>query len=188
MYITSVSKNPDFGAELSLLANFINFSVTIEAFEAQILSILMIELETEVEAKQRVYRKQAMDWLTDLKNIEDKILYELTQPQYDDDLIARDILIEKLLDSKIISKKIGKGLIEIQNSMEELLEVSKMYKGISMRAARYFFISADLIKLNTMYLFTHEWFFSFFNKLLYNYSATLALDESINKPMRISEL
>ena len=34
MYITSVHKSPDFGADLSLVANFINFSVTIEAFEA----------------------------------------------------------------------------------------------------------------------------------------------------------
>ena len=41
MYITSVSKNPDFGSELSLLTNFINFSVTIEAFEAQILGLIL---------------------------------------------------------------------------------------------------------------------------------------------------
>lgn len=34
MYITSVHKSPDFGSEISLVANFINFSVTIEAFEA----------------------------------------------------------------------------------------------------------------------------------------------------------
>jgi hypothetical protein len=35
--------NPDFGAELSLMANFINFNVTIEAFEAQILAFLLLE-------------------------------------------------------------------------------------------------------------------------------------------------
>ena len=57
MYITSGSKSPDFGAEISLLANFINFNVTIEAFEAQILSMIMSELEADVETKQRVYRK-----------------------------------------------------------------------------------------------------------------------------------
>lgn len=41
MYITSIVSNPDFGSELSLMANFINFGVTIEAFEAQILAILL---------------------------------------------------------------------------------------------------------------------------------------------------
>ena len=51
MYITSVHPNPDFGADLSLLSNFINFSVTIDAFEAQIMALLLSELETEPDAK-----------------------------------------------------------------------------------------------------------------------------------------
>ena len=34
MYITSIVSNPDFGSELSLMANFVNFNVTKEAFEA----------------------------------------------------------------------------------------------------------------------------------------------------------
>ena len=53
--------------------------------------------------------------------------------------------------------------------MDELVEVSKLYKSISMRAARYFFTATDLIKLNKMYLFTNEWFFTFFYKLLANF-------------------
>lgn len=43
MYITSMIANPDFGSELSLMANFVNFNVTIEAFEAQILGMLLQE-------------------------------------------------------------------------------------------------------------------------------------------------
>ena len=35
-----------------------------------------------------------------------------------------------------------------------------------MRAARFFFVSNDLVKLNSMYQFTHEWFLGFFKKLL----------------------
>ena len=77
MYITSVHKNPDFGADLSLLANFINFSVTIEAFEAQILALILTELETEQDAKQKIYRRQALVWIKRLKTIEDEILEEL---------------------------------------------------------------------------------------------------------------
>ena len=53
--------------------------------------------------------------------------------------------------------------------MDHLIEVSKYYKGISIRAARYFFIATELIKLNSMYLFTDGWFFGFFAKLLNNY-------------------
>ena len=61
MYITSGSKCPEFGAEISLLANLINFNVTMEAFEAQILSIIMQELESDVEIKQKSHRKSALE-------------------------------------------------------------------------------------------------------------------------------
>ena len=77
MYITSVSKNPDFGSELSLLTNFINFSVTIEAFEAQILALILQELESELDKKQSIYRREALRSLHQLKVVEDDILKEL---------------------------------------------------------------------------------------------------------------
>ena len=51
MFITSVNKTPDFGSEISLLANFINFSITHKAFEAQIMTMLLQELETELDAR-----------------------------------------------------------------------------------------------------------------------------------------
>lgn len=49
MYVTSIVSNPDFGSELSLMANFVNFNVTIEAFEAQILSLILQEQERELD-------------------------------------------------------------------------------------------------------------------------------------------
>ena len=59
--------NPDFGSELSLLANFVNFNVTIEAFEAQILAILLQERESVLDIKQRKHRRGALNALEELK-------------------------------------------------------------------------------------------------------------------------
>lgn len=72
-------------------------------------------------------------------------------------------------------------MLTINRSMEQLVATSNTYKGISIRAARYFFISSALIKLNAMYLFTHEWFFGFFNELLQKYKEAMALDESMDR-------
>ena len=151
MYITSVHPTPDFGADLSLLANFINFSVTLEAFEAQILALLFAELETEQDAKHRIYRRQALVWIRRLKGIEDEILEELTEDKPQDSLILDDFLIEKLLESRNVTKQTGKTLLEIQNSMKLLMETSKLYRPVSARAAKFFFVANDLVKLNNMY-------------------------------------
>ena len=67
MYVTSMIANPDFGSELSLLANFVNFNVTIEAFEAQILAILLQERESVLDIKQRKHRRGALNALEELK-------------------------------------------------------------------------------------------------------------------------
>ena len=56
MYITSIVSNPDFGSEISLMANFINFGVTIEAFEAQMLAILLEQRESELFKDQMKYK------------------------------------------------------------------------------------------------------------------------------------
>ena len=104
MYITSVHKSPDFGAELSLVANFINFSVTIEAFEAQILAFMLTELEAELDTTQKIYRKQALGWIKRLRTIEDEILLELKKPQPEEMLIKREFLIEKLMESRNVTK------------------------------------------------------------------------------------
>ena len=166
MYITSVHPTPDFGADLSLLANFINFSVTLEAFEAQILGLLFAELETEQDAKHRIYRRQALVWIRRLKGIEDEILEELTAGKPQDSLILDDFLIDKLLESRNVTKQTGKTLLEIQNSMKLLMETSKLYRPVSARAAKFFFVANDLVKLNNMYQFTHEWFIGFFGDLV----------------------
>ena len=49
-----------------------------------------------------------------------------------------------------------------------LMKVSKLYKPLSVRAAKFFYLIMDLVKLNNMYQFTHEWFKEFFQDFLNN--------------------
>ena len=130
------------------------------------MALLLSELETEQDAKQRIYRRQALVWIKRLKTIEDDILEELKKNQPQEMLIKREHLIEKLMESRTVSKQTGKTLTEINNSMKILMQTSKLYKPVSQRAAKFFFVANDLVKLNNMYQFTHEWFISFFSKLV----------------------
>ena len=65
-----------------------------------------------------------------------------------------------------MGKAIGKSLIEIKNAMTVLMRQSKIYKSLSVRAAKFFYMINDLKKLNSMYQFTHEWFINFFRGML----------------------
>ena len=47
-----------------------------------------------------------------------------------------------------------------------MMKVSKLYKPLSIRAAKFFYLIMELVKLNNMYQFTHEWFKKFFQDFL----------------------
>ena len=78
MYITSIVSNPDFGSELSLMANFVNFNVTKEAFEAQLLSLILEVRESEQDQRQKFHRKQALNAMAQLKVVEDCVIEEVS--------------------------------------------------------------------------------------------------------------
>lgn len=46
-------------------------------------------------------------------------------------LIKREFLIEKLMESRTVTKQTGKTLMEINNSMKLLMQTSKLYKPVS---------------------------------------------------------
>ena len=100
--------------------------------------------------------------MASLRDVEDSIITEVSKDQSTDAMIDAGILTEKLVQSRIMAKSIGKSLIEIKNAMTILMRTSKIYKPLSVRAAKFFYLCADLVKLNNMYQFTHEWFKDFF--------------------------
>ena len=65
---------------------------------------MLTELEAELDATQKIYRKQALGWIRRLKTIEDEILLELKKQQPQEMLIKREFLIEKLMESRNVTK------------------------------------------------------------------------------------
>ena len=74
--------------------------------------------------------------------------------------------------------------------MTILMNMSKIYKPVSVRAAKFFYLITDLVKLNNMYQFTHEWFFTFFRNMVQNYhfmrneNSSKVKERAINKLQR----
>ena len=88
-------------------------------------------LEAELDATQKIYRKQALGWIKRLKTIEEEILMELKKPQELELLIKREFLIEKLMESRNVTKQTGKTLMLINSAMKALMSTAKLYKSVS---------------------------------------------------------
>lgn len=103
-------------------------------------------------------------------------------------MIEAGVLTDKLVQSRVMQKSIGKSLMEIKNAMTMLMRTSKLYKPISVRAAKFFYLIADLSKLNNMYQFTHEWFFDFFRALVRKFPWRMYASSAKNKERGVAKL
>ena len=86
-----------------------------------------------------------------MREVEDDIIQEVSQKQDYTTIISGGILTDKLVSSRTHAKMIGKTRVNINNSMTAMMKRSKMYKALSVRAAKYFYLIVDLVKLNNMY-------------------------------------
>ena len=79
-----------------------------------------------------------------MRAVEDVIIAEVGKEQETKVMIDAGILTDKLVQSRIMAKSIGKSLMEIKNAMTILMRTSKIYKPVSVRAAKFFYLIADL--------------------------------------------
>ena len=74
MVITSAIGNPDFGAEISENLILVNFELSEVSFESQIMSILIQEIDRDLDEEQRKMRSAAREWIHEVKETELRIL------------------------------------------------------------------------------------------------------------------
>ena len=99
IYITSELKSPKFPPEISVFTNQINFSVTHEGLEAQLLSIIVDNKIQKLEKKFEQIKVKALECITRLKSVEDLILAALNKDV--EEVVKDDKLIEHLAQSSI---------------------------------------------------------------------------------------
>ena len=74
LFITSELRNPHFGPDISVLVNFVNFYVTLEGLEEQMLSIVISNQKADLEEETIKMKKEALDYIKILKKLENDIL------------------------------------------------------------------------------------------------------------------
>jgi len=74
LYITTEISNPIFTPEVAVFANFINFAVTEEGLEAQLLSVIVGDRMAELEQRFSAMQVKALDCIRRLQESEELIL------------------------------------------------------------------------------------------------------------------
>uniref|UniRef100_A0A3B3UAK3 Dynein axonemal heavy chain 12 n=1 Tax=Poecilia latipinna TaxID=48699 RepID=A0A3B3UAK3_9TELE len=154
-YITTKLRNPHYLPELSTKVSLLNFMITPEGLEDQLLGIVVAK-EPELEEERNALILQSADNKRHLKEIEDKILETL---QSSEGNILEDESAIQILDSaKIMSNEITKKQLIAEKTEIKIAESREGYRPIAKHSSILFFSIADLTNIDPMYQYSLNWF------------------------------
>ncbi|KAK3247674.1 hypothetical protein CYMTET_42830 [Cymbomonas tetramitiformis] len=159
-YITTKLRNPHYAPEVSVKVSLLNFFVTLDGLEDQLLGIVVGQERADLaELKNNLVVSNAR-MKKELKEIEDKILFMLSNAK--GNILDDEELINTLAQSKVTSNEIAAKVEEAEATEKTIDETREVYRPVATRASVLFFCISDLATVDPMYQYSLAWFITLF--------------------------
>ncbi|XP_042301519.1 LOW QUALITY PROTEIN: dynein axonemal heavy chain 14 [Sceloporus undulatus] len=156
LYMTTRKANPHFLPAICNAVTMINFTVTFQGLQDQLLSAVVIKEKPELEQKRCELLESISTDLVTLRELEEKSLILLQKT--DGHLLDDQDLIDNLQRTKVTSTEIF-DRVEASAATEATIQtLRESYLPIANRGAVLYFVVLDLVHINYMYQFSLEWF------------------------------
>lgn len=144
--------NPHYKPEMQAQTTLINFTVTRDGLEDQLLAKVVSKERLDLETKKAELTKQQNDFKITLKKLEDSVLYRLSTATgniLEDYELIKNLEITKTMVAEIKVK------VELANKTEKDINIAReLYRPVAIRASLLYFILNDLHKMNPIYQFS----------------------------------
>ncbi|CAG9323486.1 unnamed protein product [Blepharisma stoltei] len=164
LYIITKLSNPHYLPEISIRVSLINFTVTMQGLEEQLLGDVVRKEEPKIEIEQNKLIKDIGDGQRELKNFEQLILQSLSATE--GNILDDAKLIARLDTAKKSSDLINKRMITAENTKKENEAARAKYQKVARRGSILYFVIADLANIDPMYQYSLSYFSKFFNAII----------------------
>ncbi|XP_065180851.1 dynein beta chain, ciliary-like [Sycon ciliatum] len=154
--------NPHYKPEMQAQTSLINFTVTIDGLEDQLLANVVRLERPDLEELKADLTRQQNDFKIRLKELEDSLLSRLTTAG--GNFLGDTSLVENLETTKKTAAEIAEKVKEAKITEQKINEAREHYRPAAARAALLYFILNDLNKINPMYQFSLKAFNVVFEK------------------------
>jgi dynein heavy chain len=156
LFLTTKLPNPHYAPEICVTVAMLNFVTTVEGLADQLLAVLVAKEYPDIEARRQNLIVESAESAAQLKDIENKILYLLSESK--GNILEDEVLINTLADSKVQSVRIEERVVVQERTKREILETQKILQPVAERSANLFFVTSDLSTVEPMYQYSLEWF------------------------------
>ena len=155
-WMTTKLANPHYSPEIQVKVSLLNFTITLDGLEEQLLGVVVAEELPELAQQKANLVLQNANMNKQLFDIESEILLLLSKSE--GNILDDTLLIETLAQSKHTSGEIQEKMTEATAIQEEIEVQSELYRPVAKRAALLYFVTADLGQVDPMYQYSLPWF------------------------------
>jgi len=163
-YLTTKLPNPHYFPEVCIKVTIINFTVTFDGLEEQLLSEVVAKEIPEVLQKRTELMLQMADDKKVLTQLEDTILRLLSEST--GNILDDEVLIRTLAESKDTAKAVNVRVAEAEVTAVEIEAACKEYTNVATSGSILYFVISDLASINPMYQFSLFYFVRLFSKCI----------------------
>jgi len=161
-YLTTKLPNPHYAPETSVKVTLLNFTITQEGLEDQLLGITVAQERADLQELKDQLVVSSAKMAAQLKDIESTILKLLSESS--GNILDDEGLINTLAQSKVTSNEIQVKAEEAEKTAIMIDTTREEYRPVAFHAALLFFCVADMGKVNDMYQYSMPWFVNLYIK------------------------
>ena len=159
-FITTKLPNPQYSPETCVKVTLLNFAITPTGLEDQILGVTMKMELPEVQEKKEMLTVNNARMKSQLKEIEDKILYLLENSK--GNILDDKEIIVTLDDASKTGKEINIKLAEAAVTEKEIDEQRQNYRPVAFHASTLYFCLNSMSVIDPMYQYSLLWYTNLF--------------------------
>lgn len=176
-YITTRLRNPHYLPEVAVKVTLLNFMITPQGLQDQLLGIVVAKDRPELEEKKNKMIVEGANNKKALKEIEDKILEVLSTSE--GNILEDEYAIKILSSSKVLSEDI-QAKQKISALTEKEIDFARnQYVPVSKHSSVLFFCITELANIDPMYQYSLIWFINLYNMSIASSKKSSNLDERL---------
>uniref|UniRef100_A0A803YPJ9 Dynein axonemal heavy chain 12 n=1 Tax=Meleagris gallopavo TaxID=9103 RepID=A0A803YPJ9_MELGA len=176
-FITTKLRNPHYMPELATKVSLLNFMITPEGLEDQLLGIVVAKERPELEEERNALILQSAANKKSLKEIEKKILETLQSSE--GNILEDETAITVLDSAKIMANEITKKQQIAEKTELKIAQSREGYRPIAEHSSVLFFSIADLANIDPMYQYSLSWFVNLFINSIHDSNKSKILEKRL---------
>ncbi|XP_064622088.1 dynein axonemal heavy chain 6-like isoform X2 [Lineus longissimus] len=160
LYLATSMSNPHYLPAVCIQVTIINFTVTFDGLQEQLLSSVVRQEKPELEEERGELLESIAADKQLQRDTEDRTLYLLNKTE--GNILDDQDLISVLQKSKGMAREILSRVEQSERAEQNLNNARKKYLPVATRGATLYFVLADLSGIDVMYQFSLDWFQNLF--------------------------